>query len=297
MTYDVKLAGRVRQALSGEPDVSEQPMFGGLAFFVRGHLAVAVSGRGGLVVRVPPDRREALRGRPHAQVAIMAGRPWPGWLRVAAQGVRTGRDLSGWVAPSAAYARSLAEARSAAGADLRDADRAIAAFDGRRLWDAMDARRRAHGLSWAAVARQIWQLSWALNAQRQDAPVSPSTLARLGERPRISCQHALFVLRWLGEPPERYLAAEGADVATAPLPACAADQRLRWDLRHLYVALDTARRQRGHTWADLARTLGLSPGQLTALRTARYGTGMDVAMAATQWLGRPAADFVYAAAW
>ena len=47
------------------------------------------------------------------------------------------------------------------------------------------------------------------------------------------------------------------------------------------------------TWIALAG----SPGQLTGLRTAKYATTMDLAMRITQWLGRPAADFVYPAAW
>jgi hypothetical protein len=47
----------------------------------------------------------------------------------------------------------------------------------------------------------------------------------------------------------------------------------------------------------LAATLGCSPNQLTALRTAKFATGMDVAMRTVQWLDRPAGDFVYPARW
>ena len=54
MTYDRELADRLRAALSTEPDVSEKAMFGGLAFLVDGAMAVAVSGRGGLMVRCDP---------------------------------------------------------------------------------------------------------------------------------------------------------------------------------------------------------------------------------------------------
>jgi hypothetical protein len=71
------------------------------------------------------------------------------------------------------------------------------------------------------------------------------------------------------------------------------DHRLRWALKLLYVALDEKRRRDGLTWI----ALGGSPGQLTGLRTAKYAATMDLAMRITQWLGRPAADFVYPAAW
>jgi hypothetical protein len=82
-----------------------------------------------------------------------------------------------------------------------------------------------------------------------------------------------------------------------PLPAAGPDRRLRWDLRRLYGALDVARRDRGLTWAELAVELSCTPSQLTGLRSARFGTSMRLAMRVVQWLGRPAADFVYAAQW
>ena len=61
--------------------------------------------------------------------------------------------------------------------------------------------------------------------------------------------------------------------------------------------MDEKRRQDGLTWPALAATLGCSPNQLTGLRTAKFATGMDLAMRIVQWLGRPAADFVYPAKW
>jgi hypothetical protein len=82
-----------------------------------------------------------------------------------------------------------------------------------------------------------------------------------------------------------------------PISPSALTNRLRWALKLLYVALDEKRRQEGLTWVALAAALGCSPGQLTGLRTAKYATSMDLAMRITQWLGRPAADFVYPAAW
>lgn len=45
MAYDEELAERIRDELAGHPDVTEQKMFGGLAFLVDGNMAVAASGR------------------------------------------------------------------------------------------------------------------------------------------------------------------------------------------------------------------------------------------------------------
>ncbi|HEX8074862.1 MAG TPA: TfoX/Sxy family protein [Thermoleophilaceae bacterium] len=108
MAYDEDLAHRIRELVGAEPNVSEQRMFGGLAFLVGGNMAVAASGQGGLMVRVDPDDTDALvAGKAHARPFEMRGRPMQGWLRVDAEGVRTKRQLEPWVKRGVAYARSL----------------------------------------------------------------------------------------------------------------------------------------------------------------------------------------------
>ena len=105
MAYDEDLANRIRELVAAEPDLTEQRMFGGLAFLVGGNMSVAVSGQGGLIVRVDPA--DALVAKPHAQPFAMRGRTMQGWLRVDAEGVRTKRQLEPWVRRGVAYARSL----------------------------------------------------------------------------------------------------------------------------------------------------------------------------------------------
>jgi hypothetical protein len=82
-----------------------------------------------------------------------------------------------------------------------------------------------------------------------------------------------------------------------PLPPAHEGQRLRWSLRKLYGALNAARMASGATWQESADRLHCTPSQLTGLRTAKFATGMELAMRITQDLRRPAADFVYAAQW
>ena len=107
MAYDEDLAHRIRELVGVEPKVTEQRMFGGLAFLVAGNMAVAASGQGGLMVRVDPANTDALVEKPHARPFEMRGRPMRGWLRVDAEGVRTKRQLEPWVKRGVAYARSL----------------------------------------------------------------------------------------------------------------------------------------------------------------------------------------------
>ena len=107
MAYDEDLANRIRELIAAERDVTEQGMFGGLAFLVGGHMAVAASGQGGLMVRVAAEDTDDLVAKPHARPFEMRGRPMRGWLRVDADGVRTKRQLEPWVRRGVAYARSL----------------------------------------------------------------------------------------------------------------------------------------------------------------------------------------------
>ena len=107
MAYDTDLANRIRELLAPQPGVDEKSMFGGLAFLIGGHMAVAVSSKGGLMVRVPPGDTEKLLERAHVSPMVMAGRETRGWLRIATEGLKTKRQLQSWVTRGAGYARSL----------------------------------------------------------------------------------------------------------------------------------------------------------------------------------------------
>jgi TfoX/Sxy family transcriptional regulator of competence genes len=107
MAYDEDLANRIRELLAPERGVEEKRMFGGLAFLINGNMSVAASGQGGLLVRVGPDDTDKLLGRDHVNPMVMAGREARGWLRVAAQGVKTKRQLQSWVTRGVGYARTL----------------------------------------------------------------------------------------------------------------------------------------------------------------------------------------------
>src|SRR4051812_17658092 len=82
MAYDEQLAERIRDLLAHEPDLVEKKMFGGLAFLIRGHVAVAASGQGGLMVRVDPAEGDKLVAANKARPMEMRGRQMTGWLRV-----------------------------------------------------------------------------------------------------------------------------------------------------------------------------------------------------------------------
>ena len=106
MAYDEELADRIRELLIDESAVSEKKMFGGLAFLIRGNMAVAASGQGGLLVRVDPAKFEKFVAK-GVRPMEMRGREMHGWLRVDDDVVRTTSQLTKWVERGASYARSL----------------------------------------------------------------------------------------------------------------------------------------------------------------------------------------------
>jgi hypothetical protein len=107
VAYDEELAGRIRELVAGESGLSEQKMFGGLAFLIGGNMAIAASGQGGVLVRVDPARSDALVTTTDARLMEMRGRQMQGWLRVDPEHVRTKRQLAKWVDLGTTYARSL----------------------------------------------------------------------------------------------------------------------------------------------------------------------------------------------
>jgi hypothetical protein len=107
MAYDEALAGRIRDLIGPDPELTEKKMFGGLAFLIRGHMAISASGQGGVLVHADPAASDELTAGGKATVAVMRGREMPGWLRVAEEHLAGDDDLARWVEIGLGYARSL----------------------------------------------------------------------------------------------------------------------------------------------------------------------------------------------
>lgn len=107
MAYDVELADRLRALLSVEAGVSEKRMFGGLAFLVDGHMAVAAGNHGGLLLRADPAALPELLAEPRIEPFVMRGRPMQGWVHVDVDDSVSDEDLHRWVDQGAAFSRSL----------------------------------------------------------------------------------------------------------------------------------------------------------------------------------------------
>jgi hypothetical protein len=73
MAYDQEFAGRIRQLSGNNPELIDNKMFGGIAFLIRGNVAIAASSQGGafcsqmhvLCRRFPPYLTGAVSCTPH----------------------------------------------------------------------------------------------------------------------------------------------------------------------------------------------------------------------------------------
>jgi TfoX N-terminal domain len=106
VAHDPDLVERIRAVLARERGVSEKRMFGGVAFLINGNLAVAASGRGGILLRVDPAQSATLSAEPSAARAVMRGREMDGWLRISTDELAD-LELDRWINRGAAFARSL----------------------------------------------------------------------------------------------------------------------------------------------------------------------------------------------
>jgi hypothetical protein len=107
MAYDEDLADRIRRLIGSDPDLTEKKMFGGLAFLIRGNMAIAAASQGGVMVRVDPEQSDSLVDTTSATVVEMRGRPMPGWLHVRTEDLSTDDQLASWIQTGTGYARSL----------------------------------------------------------------------------------------------------------------------------------------------------------------------------------------------
>ncbi len=111
MSFDEKLATRVRMALAGRDDVVEKKMFGGLCFMVNGAMCCGLT-RSDFMVRVGPAQYDDALAEPHARPMDFTGRPLKGMVYVAPAGLRTEAALAGWVRRGLAFVSTLPAKKS-----------------------------------------------------------------------------------------------------------------------------------------------------------------------------------------
>jgi TfoX/Sxy family transcriptional regulator of competence genes len=106
MTFDRRLAERVRAALKRRRGITEREMFGGIGFMLHGNMACGVIGND-LIVRLGAERQEQAIAAPHVGPFMMPAGPARGWVQVRPAGTRSEAQLRAWVDEGLAFARAL----------------------------------------------------------------------------------------------------------------------------------------------------------------------------------------------
>jgi hypothetical protein len=104
MTFDDRLAARIRTQLGKKKGLTERKMFGGLGFLLNGNIACAVR-KDEMLVRVEPEKTDEALAEKHTRV--FGTRPMKGWILVAPEGLKTESALAKWVETGVGYAATL----------------------------------------------------------------------------------------------------------------------------------------------------------------------------------------------
>jgi hypothetical protein len=107
VSYDERLAQRIRTCLAGRADVVEKKMFGGLCFMVGGAMCCGLT-KTDFMVRVGPDQYDDALAQPHARPMDFTGRPLKGMVYVSPEGIRTEAALARWVRRGLAFLSAAA---------------------------------------------------------------------------------------------------------------------------------------------------------------------------------------------
>ena len=105
MAYNLKLAERIRSELGGIPFV-EKKMFGGVGFLVHGNMACGVY-KEDMIVRINPEKHNALLKKAHVKPFDISGKPMKGWLLVKLDGCKTKKQLGAWIKEGVEFALTL----------------------------------------------------------------------------------------------------------------------------------------------------------------------------------------------
>lgn len=106
MAFDLGLAARIREELTGLPGLQEKKMFGGVGFILFGNMACGVL-ESDLIVRVGSENSAQALQKPFARPFDSYGKPMSGWVLVAPPGYAAVEDLKAWVWQGIDFARTL----------------------------------------------------------------------------------------------------------------------------------------------------------------------------------------------
>ena len=102
MSYNEKLADRIREALVDQPDVEEKKMFKGLCFMVNGKMCLCASGDE-MLCRIGPNNFEQALETIGCRGMIRNGKPLKDFVFVGPEAMHTQQRFDYWVNAALAF--------------------------------------------------------------------------------------------------------------------------------------------------------------------------------------------------
>lgn len=98
MSFDSKLAGRIREYLAQFPEliVEEKKMFRGLTFMVNDKMCISVSGEN-LMCRFDPQLHQEVAEKEGFQPMVMKGKEYKGFCYINPAGFKSKKAFEYWV--------------------------------------------------------------------------------------------------------------------------------------------------------------------------------------------------------
>ena len=102
MSFNEKLANRVRSILIDIPKVEEKKMMGGLTFMVNNKMCVGIL-KDDLMARINPAAYESALEKSGCREMDFTGRPMKGFLFISPDCTKTKEDLNYWIGLALEY--------------------------------------------------------------------------------------------------------------------------------------------------------------------------------------------------
>jgi TfoX/Sxy family transcriptional regulator of competence genes len=96
MAYNEQLVNRIREALSGTPNMEEKAMFGGICFMVNEKMCVGVV-KDEMMCRIDPGKYEEALEKPGCRPMGFAGKEMKGFVFVDEHGMKHNKDFNYWI--------------------------------------------------------------------------------------------------------------------------------------------------------------------------------------------------------
>jgi TfoX/Sxy family transcriptional regulator of competence genes len=111
MSYDTKLADRIRGSLSHLRHIEEKEMMGGLSFLYNGKMCVGII-KDEMMCRIDPTIHEEAIEKRGCRTMDFTKKPMKGWIMIDETGMKSKKDFDYWIGLALEYNKQAKSSKS-----------------------------------------------------------------------------------------------------------------------------------------------------------------------------------------